>query len=328
MTIQTRPLTNDEAFDTWCRDLVAQAVEHRNAAWTIGDLLLEGLEKFDEARVWTAAEATGMTPETLTNYKSLAKTFRPGRRRMNLGITVHETVRALDETAQNLFLDLVEKYEISRESLRERVRAYKSGDAGAANYKWKPERKVIDVDPDHAGVSEDEDKPVFDGTSAGAGIAAEKAEREHRDDTLSDANQILMRGLDTVERALNAENRRMLPLARLNTARLRAAAKELTRLADEADAVQSGRMTPRQNARPFSQEATAKGEADGKTDPRTASPKNSHPARQQPDPDGAGGFTDPHPSPVPSGLIHASGPSDAEDDLEIPEFLRAENRPA
>lgn len=267
--IKTQPLSNDEAFDTWCRDLVTQAVEHRNAAWTLGDLLIEGLEKFDEARVWTAAEATGMTPETLTNYKSLAKAFRPGRRRMNLGITVHETVRALDETAQNLFLDMVEKYEISREALRERVRAYKAGDAGAANYKWKPLPKVVEVEDSHAGVRNDDDKPVMDGTDFGQGMAAEKVERERGEDTLSDANQILMRGMDTVERALGAENRRMLPLAKVNTARLRALASELSRLADEADVVQSGRMKPRQNAGPFSQEAKAKGEGDGKSAPRT-----------------------------------------------------------
>lgn len=245
MSIQTRALTNDEAFDRWCRELVERAIDHRNAAWTIGDLLLEGLEKFDEARVWTAAEATGMTPETLTNYKSLAKTFRPGRRRMNLGISVHEAVRSLDETAQNLFLDMVEKYEITRENLRERVRAYKAGDAGAANYKWKPQPKVVEVEDSHAGVSDgDDDKPVFDSTDAGQGIAAEREAREPAE-TLSDAHQSLLRSLDGLERATTAENCRMLPMARINTARLRAAAAALLRIADEADAIQAGKLTRR-----------------------------------------------------------------------------------
>lgn len=244
MAIQTRPLTNDEAFDRWAADLVTRAVDHRNAAWTIGDLLLEGLERFEEARVWTAAEATGMTPETLTNYKSLAKTFRPGRRRMNLGISVHETVRSLDETAQNLFLDMVEKYEITREALRERVRAYKAGDAGAANYKWKPQPKVIEVEDSHAGVSDDDDKPVFDATDAGHGIAAERETREPAE-TLSDAHQSLLRSLDAIERATTAENCRMLPMARINTARLQSAAAVLLRIADEADAIQAGKLTRR-----------------------------------------------------------------------------------
>lgn len=245
MPIQTRHLTNDEAFDRWAADLVTRAVDHRNAAWTIGDLLLEGLEKFDEARVWTAAEATGMTPETLTNYKSLAKTFRPGRRRMNLGISVHETVRSLDETAQNLFLDMVEKYEITREALRERVRAYKAGDAGAANYKWKPQPKVVEAEDSHAGVSDDDDdRPVFDNTDAGQGIAAERETREPAE-TISDAHQSLLRSLDGLERATTAENCRMLPMARINTARLRAAAAALLRIADEADAIQAGKLTRR-----------------------------------------------------------------------------------
>lgn len=312
MAIQTRPLTNDEAFDRWAADLVTRAVDHRNAAWTIGDLLLEGLEKFDEDRVWTAAEATGMTPETLTNYKSLAKTFRPGRRRMNLGISVHETVRSLDETAQNLFLDMVEKYEITREALRERVRAYKAGDAGAANYKWKPQPKVVEVEDSHAGVSDNDDKPVFDATDAGQGIAAEREAREPAE-TLSDAHQSLLRSLDAIDRATTAENCRMLPMARINTARLRSAAAVLLRIADEADAIQAGRLTRRN---PDSEATRSQPAATGEP-PLSAGTEgeqtgtNSNPAT--PSPPETGGDA------APSSL--ASSPTNSDGELDIPAFL-------
>lgn len=314
------------SYDEWLGVGRKLMLADKAVQWAIGDWWAYGDHRYGERASAAIDPATG--ENRLTRYMQygwVARSIETSRRREVLSWSAHLEVAALEPAIQDAILQRAVDNGWGSREVRAAVKEYKDRLANGN----KPKLSAQTPDVEDAEIIEDEDgKPVFDGTSAGAGIAAEKAEREHRDDTLSDANQILMRGLDTVERAMNAENRRMLPLARLNTARIRAAAKELTRLADEADAVQSGRMTPRQNARPFSQEATA-GEADG-TLPRTASPKNPHPAAisVQPDPDGAGGFTDPHPSPVPSGLIHASGPSDAEDDLEIPEFLRAENRPA
>lgn len=221
--IRTEQLSNDAAFDAWARDLLKEAINQRHASWSVGDLMLQGLNRFDEARVWTAAEATGMTPETLTNYKSLAKTFPPGKRRLNLGISVHEAVRSLEEPARDALLDLVEKHEITRDSLRERVKAYKGGDVGALVFKWKPEPKRIEVDEPNARVI-DEDKPVFDSTAAGEGM---RPEREHADFEASDENQNLAKVL----RALEKIDPRMLNLSSLSRDAIQAAIAKLQDIA-------------------------------------------------------------------------------------------------
>ena len=225
--IRTQPLSNDPSFDEWATRLVKQAIDHRHAVWSIGDLMLEGLNRFDEPRVWTAAEGTGMTPETLTNYKSLAKSFPPGKRRLNLGVSIHEVVRTLDEASRDAALDLVEKHELTREALRERVKAYKGGDLAALNSGWKPPHKVIEVEDSHAGVSDD-DKPVFDNGAFGEGIEAERGEREHADFTANDANQDVL----TACRAVEKIDIRMVDPARLSRDAIKAAIAKLSELED------------------------------------------------------------------------------------------------
>lgn len=201
-----RILSNDPDFDKWAGDLLKQAIEHRHAVWSIGDLLLEGEERFGADRVWSAAEATGMTFDTLRNYKSLAKCFPKGKRRLNLGVSHHEAVRSLDEAAREAALDLVQKHGVSRESLRERVRAYNGGDLAALNPDWKPAPKVIEVQDDHAARDTDEDGgPVFDASDAGEAMAAEKREAFAEQD-LNDANQVLLDALAAVDRATAYKN--------------------------------------------------------------------------------------------------------------------------
>jgi hypothetical protein len=197
---------NSPDFDQWRKELVSQAIEHRHAVWSIGDLLLEGEEKFGADRVWSAAEATGMTFDTLRNYKSLANCFPKGRRRLNLGVSHHEAVRSLDEAAREAALDLVQKHDVSRESLRERVKAYNGGDLAALNPDWKPAPKVVQVEDDHAARDTDEDgAPVFDSSDAGEAMAAEKREAFAEQD-LNDANQVLLNALTAVDRATAYNN--------------------------------------------------------------------------------------------------------------------------
>lgn len=225
--IRTQPLSNDPSFDEWATRLVTEAVNHRHAVWTIGDLMIEGLNRFDEPRVWTAAEGTGMTPETLTNYKSLAKSFPRGKRRLNLGVSIHEVVRTLDDAARTAALDLVERHELTREALRERVKAYKSGDLAALNGDWKPPHKVIEVEDSHAGVI-DEDKPVFDSGAFGEAIEAERGERERADFMANDANQDVLNACRAVEKI----DIRMVDPARLSRDAIKAAIAKLRELED------------------------------------------------------------------------------------------------
>ena len=239
MAIQTRHQSNDEAFDSWSKRLVTEAINQREASWAVGDLMLEGLDRFEEARVWTVAEATGMTPEAITNYKSLAKTFPKGKRRYNLGISVHEAVRSLDEPVREAFLDLVEKYEISRTALRERVKAYKGGDFGALEFKWKPAPKVVDV-PDNAVREDQEDTSVFDNGAFGAGLAAEKQERERPEYEALSENDALRQACRAIERL----DVGMIDKARVSAPSLKDAITKLNDIYQAAVDAQSSRIFP------------------------------------------------------------------------------------
>lgn len=260
------PLSNDPGFDDWATRLVSQAVNHRHAAWSIGDLMLEGLNRFDEPRVWTAAEGTGMTPETLTNYKSLAKSFPPGKRRLNLGVSVHEVVRTLDEAARSAALDLVERHDLTREALRERVKAYKGGDLAALNSDWKPPHKVIEVEEPNAGVS-DENKPVFDSGAFGEAVEAERGERERADFTANDANQDVLNACRAVERI----DIRMVDPARLSRDAIRAAIAKLRELED-LKARHDARHLMNRNSAPDAESAEARARKGGGAQLLPASP--------------------------------------------------------
>ncbi len=314
------------SYDEWLGVGRKLMLADKAVQWAIGDWWAYGDHRYGERASAAIDPDTG--ENRLTRYMQygwVARSIETSRRREVLSWSAHLEVAALEPAIQDAILQRAVDNGWGSREVRAAVKEYKDRLANGN----KPKLSTQTPDVEDAEIIEDEDgKPVFDSTGAGQATAAERAEKREAlaDQSLSDANQILMRGLDTVERALNAENRRMLPLARLNTARLRAVAAELTRLADEADIAQSGRMTPKKNAGPFSQEATAKGEADGKTDPRTASPKNPHPAviSVQPEPDGAGGFTDPHPSPVPSTPFSTQmiDGREVEQPDDIPGFLR------
>lgn len=236
---------NSPDFDQWRKDLVSQAIEHRHAVWSIGDLLLEGEEKFGADRVWSAAEATGMTFDTLRNYKSLANCFPKGKRRLNLGVSHHEAVRSLDEAAREAALDLVQKHDVSRESLRERVKAYNGGDLAALNPDWKPAPKVVDVEDDHAPRDIDEDKPVFDASDAGEAMAAERREAFAEQD-LNDANQVLLDALSAVERATAYKNMVHINRDRVNMKRVLSSIVALEQLLPSAQRYHSAGAQPSQ----------------------------------------------------------------------------------
>lgn len=254
MSIQTRPLSNDEAFDRWSTDLCKQAINHRHSVWSIGDLLLEGERKFEDGRYMAALEATRLTIETLMNYKSLAKCFPAGKRRLNLGVSSHEAVRSLDDVARDALLDLVEKHEISRDNLRDRVKAYKGGDVGALAYKWKQPNKVTEVEDHAARENDDDDKPVFDSTDAGVGMAGDRSDDGSlKGIDLSDVNQVMLDALTKAEKAFSHENVSFANLERLSAPRLRALGERIIEVSAAVDAAQENafkRQRPAASAKP------------------------------------------------------------------------------
>jgi len=219
---------NARSFDDWKKDFVSEAIKQRHSMWTIGDLLNEGLALFpdgDGSRVWTVAEVTGHEYQTLAHYKSVAKGFPVGRRRLNIAFGIHEVIRGLDEPIQDALLDGVEAFDWKRKDIRERARAYKKGDLAAINQDWKPAKEPIEIDEASftAGGKGDDDKPVFDSSDTGAALAAERDEKRDDFEAKSDANQILDNALSNVERACANSNRACLNRDRIDYSRVRAA---------------------------------------------------------------------------------------------------------
>lgn len=266
MSIKTRPMTNDEAFDEWQTQLLKEAINHRHAVWSIGDLLLEGEKKFDDARFMQALEATKLTIETLTNYKSLAKCFPIGSRRLNLGVSHHEAVRSLDEPTRKAMLDLVERHEISRENLRDRVQAYKGGDLEALLPKWRQKNKVTEVEDHAARENDDDDKPVFDSTDAGVGMAGDRSDDGSlKGIDLSDVNQVMLDALTKAEKAFSHENVSFANLERLSAPRLRALGERIIEVSAAVDAAQENafkRQRPAASAKPVSSTSDLKEDAE------------------------------------------------------------------
>lgn len=297
--ITSRP--NTPSFDDWKRDLMKAGIDQRHAMWRLGDLLLEGLEKFNDGDVMTAAEALGHEYQTLMNYKSVAKAFpndpnRKDRRRLNLPFSFHQDLVKLDEATRCAFLEGCEQHGWKRPELRERVKAWKGGDLAACNKGWKPEPKQIDVpDVTAGGKDGDEDKPVFDASDAGEAVAAEKREAFAEQD-LSDANQVLLDALSAVERATAYKNMVHVNRDRVNMKRVLSSIVALEQLLPSAQRYHSAGSTlapsqhpagPRERATssrpapaPQSEPApagsrSADGETDTQREPPSVSPSSS-----------------------------------------------------
>lgn len=198
MAIQTRPVSNNESYDRWQEEVIAAARDYRKGAWALADKLLEGMDRFGEAMFFQVVNDTGLSQHTVDNYLSLARAFPVSRRRENVSLSIHDAVRKLPDEEANAMLMLAEKYQWTREAVRDRVKAWKAGDLTALQAGWKPKlpAKIIEVEDDEP--QEDDDKPVFDNTDAGAGMAAEKAERA--DFTASDDGQAVLEIIKRIER--------------------------------------------------------------------------------------------------------------------------------
>lgn len=219
----TEPL-NTQSFEDWQAEFVTAAIQQRQSMWMIGDLLLEGLEQFEEANVWTVAECTGHQYQTLANYKSVAKNFPKGKRRLNIPFGIHAELVALDDVTREAFLDCVEDHGWVRNNVRDRVKAWKGGELEAIKPEWKHIRKTIEVEEDDPSFTAGgkDDVPVFDSGDFAEGLSAEREERSDAPD-LNDANQTLLTALSAVEKATTASNVAMLNRDRLSEQRIRAA---------------------------------------------------------------------------------------------------------
>ena len=122
-TFQLRP---GMSFGDWAA--VGQRLSHvsSRATWALGDWLLFGERAFN-GRYRTAVEATDLDYQTLRNYAWVAGSFAPHRRRLELSFQHHAEVAALADVEQDLWLSRAINGRWSRNELRRRLKAHRTG---------------------------------------------------------------------------------------------------------------------------------------------------------------------------------------------------------
>jgi len=126
-------------FDTWTTILHNIGEFAESSRFWLGDALAFGADLFGEAHVQAvegtpqelydvAHRITGLKVATLENYASLCRSVPLDVRRVELGFTVHEAVRALDRDEQVYWLNEAVVNGWDRETLRAEIKKAKSGE--------------------------------------------------------------------------------------------------------------------------------------------------------------------------------------------------------
>jgi hypothetical protein len=126
-------------FDDWTRILHNIGEFSESSRFWLGDTLAFGADLFGEDHAQAvegtpqelydvAHRITGLKVPTLENYASLCRSVPLDVRRVELGFTVHEAVRALDRDEQVYWLNEAVVNGWDRETLRAEIRAAKKGE--------------------------------------------------------------------------------------------------------------------------------------------------------------------------------------------------------
>lgn len=113
-------------FDTWQDIGPALGRGSRAFSWGIGDWLVYGEKMFPD-RYSQAMDSTGLSLGRLRNLTSLANNVALHVRRENLSLSHHEAVIPLPEQIQIEMLDIAEKHDLDRDTLRSLVAEVQAG---------------------------------------------------------------------------------------------------------------------------------------------------------------------------------------------------------
>lgn len=91
-----------------------------SASWAIGDIVVYARKSQNDD--WINLLSNRVNIRTLNNYASIAGKFSRARRHANLSFRHHDAVKALDETAQDEWLDKAERQEMSSDELRQAIK--------------------------------------------------------------------------------------------------------------------------------------------------------------------------------------------------------------
>lgn len=165
------------SFEDWQAAAIDAQKFWKTLPWVMGDILAYSARRWPD--VWEqACEFTDRSNETLRKYMQTAEKFPPERRKWKVSFTYYQKVAFLPQDEQESLLTQAENGEINTTDLATLLRRAPV---------FNNQRKIIDV-PD-TETAEPEDRPVFDSTSAGQAMEAEKAIREKPSFEANDANQ-------------------------------------------------------------------------------------------------------------------------------------------
>jgi hypothetical protein len=114
----------DVPYASWCALGEKLAARNNSGCWWLGDWLLFGERNY--LRYRDAIDATGLEYQTLRNYAAVARRFAMSRRRDTLSFQHHGAVAALDDMAQDRWLDLAAANRWSLHALRDQLREAQS----------------------------------------------------------------------------------------------------------------------------------------------------------------------------------------------------------
>jgi hypothetical protein len=94
---------------------------HQANSFLIGDYLLFGEHTYGE-KYSQAATLIGLSPQTLTNYASIARRVPPGRRRTGVSFSIHGEVASLPPAEQERWLEIAATENLTKQEVRDRLR--------------------------------------------------------------------------------------------------------------------------------------------------------------------------------------------------------------
>jgi hypothetical protein len=130
-------------YEKWAKKLRAAADQFRSSGWLVGDLLIEGEQKYGEMYA-QAADETGFSPQTLMNMKWVASVIKPSWRQENLSFSVHMELARLPEAKVEKALDVAARHNWNSGETRKRVSAFRKGEDKALQVSWEPPLPVSD----------------------------------------------------------------------------------------------------------------------------------------------------------------------------------------
>ena len=121
LTSTSLHLDPDTDYDHWAALGAMLGRLTHASCWLIGDWLDFGERVYGE-KYAQAVEETGLAPQTLMNYASVARRIPPSRRRATLPYSSHAVVAALEPAEQERLLALAEAEGWSRRELEQHVK--------------------------------------------------------------------------------------------------------------------------------------------------------------------------------------------------------------